>query len=41
MSNMATATSVDHETIATLIEAIATFTDQLAAKDIWDKSKEA
>jgi hypothetical protein len=41
MANLATATSADHETIATLKRAIATLTDQLKDKDIWAKSQEA
>jgi hypothetical protein len=41
MDNLATATSADRETIATLTRAIATLTDQLKAKDIWVKSQEA
>jgi hypothetical protein len=41
MANLATATSADHETVATLTRAIATLTDQLKAKDIWTKSQEA
>jgi hypothetical protein len=41
MANLATATSADCETVATLTRAIATLTDQLKAKDIWDKSQEA
>jgi hypothetical protein len=41
MANLATATSADRETVATLTRAIATLTDQLKAKDIWAKSQEA
>jgi hypothetical protein len=41
MANLATATSADRETVATLTRAIATLTDQLKAKDIWSKSQEA
>jgi hypothetical protein len=41
MANLATATSADRETVATLTQAIATLTDQLKAKDIWVKSQEA
>jgi hypothetical protein len=41
MANLATATSAERETVATLPRAIATLTDQLKAKDIWDKSQEA
>jgi hypothetical protein len=41
MANLATATSADRETVATLTRAIATLTDQLKAKDIWEKSQEA
>jgi hypothetical protein len=41
MANLATATSADRETFATLTRAIATLTDQLKAKDIWEKSQEA
>jgi hypothetical protein len=41
MDNLATATSADRETVATLTLAIATLTDQLKAKDIWAKSQEA
>jgi hypothetical protein len=41
MANLATATSADRETVATLTRAIATITDQLKAKDIWAKSQEA
>jgi hypothetical protein len=32
MSNLATVTSADHETVATLTKAIATLTEQLKAK---------
>jgi hypothetical protein len=39
--SLATATSTDSETITTLTKATSTLTDQLAAKDIWAKSKEA
>jgi hypothetical protein len=38
MANLATATSADRETVATLINAIATLTDQLKAKYIWANS---
>jgi hypothetical protein len=41
MANLATATSADRETVATLTRAIATLTDQLKAKYIWAKSQEA
>jgi hypothetical protein len=41
MANLATATSADRETVATLTRAITTITDQLKAKDIWAKSQEA
>jgi hypothetical protein len=41
MANLATATSDDRETVSTLTKENATLTDQLAAKDIWAKSKEA
>jgi hypothetical protein len=41
MANLATATSADRETVATLTQEIATLTDQLKAKDIWAKSQEA
>jgi hypothetical protein len=41
MANLATATSADHETVATLTKEIATLTDRLKAKDIWAKSQEA
>jgi hypothetical protein len=40
MANLATATSADRETVATLTRAIATLTDQLTAKDTWAKSQE-
>jgi hypothetical protein len=41
MANLATATSADRETVATLTRAIATLTDQLKAKDIWENFQEA
>jgi hypothetical protein len=41
MANFSTATSADRETVATLTTVIATMTDQLKAKYIWDKSQEA
>jgi hypothetical protein len=41
MANLATATSADRETVATLTRAIATLTDQLKAKVIWAKLQEA
>jgi hypothetical protein len=41
VANLATATSADRETVATLTRGIATLTDQLKAKDIWEKSQEA
>jgi hypothetical protein len=41
VANLATATSADHETVATFTRAIKTLTDQLKAKDIWAKSQEA
>jgi hypothetical protein len=41
MDTLATATSTDRETVATLIKSIATLTEQLKAKDIWAKSQEA
>jgi hypothetical protein len=39
MANLATATSAD-KIVATLTRAIATLTDQLKAKYIWEKSQE-
>jgi hypothetical protein len=41
MANLATATSADRETVATMTRAISTLTDQLKAKYIWAKSQEA
>jgi hypothetical protein len=41
MANLATATSADRETVATLNKAISTLTEQLKTKDIWAKSQEA
>jgi hypothetical protein len=41
MTNLASATSADRETVATLTKAIETLTQQLKAKDIWSKSQEA
>jgi hypothetical protein len=41
VANLATATSADRETVATLTRSIATLTDHLKAKDIWAKSQEA
>jgi hypothetical protein len=41
MANLATATSDDRETVATLTKAIATLTEQLKAKYIWAKFQEA
>jgi hypothetical protein len=41
MANLATATSADRETVATLSKAIATLTEQLKANNIWAKSQEA
>jgi hypothetical protein len=41
MANLAIATSADRETVATLNNAIATFTDKLKATYIWAKSQEA
>jgi hypothetical protein len=41
MANLATATSADRETVATLTKAISTLAEQLKAKDIWVKSQEA
>jgi hypothetical protein len=41
MANLATATSADRETVATLTREITTLTDQLKAKYIWAKSQEA
>jgi hypothetical protein len=41
MANLATATSADRKTVATLTRAIATLTDQMKAKDICAKSQEA
>jgi hypothetical protein len=41
MANLATATSDNRETVATLKRAIATLTDQLKSKDISAKSQEA
>jgi hypothetical protein len=38
MANLATATSADHEIVATLTRTIETLTDQMKAKDIWAKS---
>jgi hypothetical protein len=39
MANLATATSADRETVATLTKVIATLTYQLKYKDIWAKSQ--
>jgi hypothetical protein len=41
MANLATATSADRETVATLTKLIATLTEKLKAKDMWAKSQEA
>jgi hypothetical protein len=41
MANLATATSAECETVATLTRAIETITYQLKVKDIWAKSQEA
>jgi hypothetical protein len=41
MASLATAASADCETVATLMRAIATLTDQLKAKETWAKSQEA
>jgi hypothetical protein len=41
IANLATVTSADRETVATLTRAIETLTDQLKAKDIWAKPQEA
>jgi hypothetical protein len=41
MANLATATSADRETVATLTRAITTLNDKMKAKDIWAKSQEA
>jgi hypothetical protein len=41
MVNLATATSADRETVATLTKSIATLTEQLKSKDIWANSQEA
>jgi hypothetical protein len=41
MDNLATDTSSERETVATLKKTIVTIDDQLATKDIWDKSQEA
>jgi hypothetical protein len=41
MANLATATSADRETVATLTKAIETLKEQLKSKDIWAKSQEA
>jgi hypothetical protein len=41
MDNLATATSAEHETVATLTKSIATLTEQLKVKDICAKSQEA
>jgi hypothetical protein len=41
MANLATATSAECETVATLTKAIATLTEQSKEKDIWAKSQEA
>jgi hypothetical protein len=41
MVNLATATSDDRETVATLKKEIATLTEQLKIKDFWDMSQEA
>jgi hypothetical protein len=38
---LATVTSADRETVATLTKAIPTLTEKLKSKDIWFKSKEA
>jgi TRAP-type uncharacterized transport system substrate-binding protein len=41
MANLATSTSADRETVATLTRAIATLNDQFKAKDISAKSQDA
>jgi hypothetical protein len=41
MANLATVTSSNRETVATLTKSIATITEKLKAKDIWSKSQEA
>jgi hypothetical protein len=41
MDSLATSTSADCEKVATSTKAIATLTEKLKAKDIWDKSQEA
>jgi ribosomal protein L12E/L44/L45/RPP1/RPP2 len=41
MTNLTNTTSADRETVTTMTKAISTLTDQLAAKDIWAKFKEA
>jgi hypothetical protein len=40
MANLATATSSDRETVATLTKEISTLIEQLKAKHIWAKSQE-
>jgi hypothetical protein len=40
MANLAISTSTDCETVVALAKKIATLTDQLAARDLWAKSKE-
>jgi hypothetical protein len=41
MANLATATSADRETVATLTKAITTLTEKFKAKHIWAKSQDA
>jgi hypothetical protein len=41
IANLATATSADRETVATLTKAIETLTEQLKANNIWAKFQEA
>jgi hypothetical protein len=41
MANLSTATYDDREKVSTLTKVISILTDQLAAKDMWSKSKVA
>jgi hypothetical protein len=41
LANLVTAASSNRERVATLTKSISALTDQLEAKDIWAKSKEA
>jgi hypothetical protein len=41
MNNLATADSADHETVAALTRTFAALSEQLAAKDVWAKAKDA